>query len=130
MTNPDWIMVPREPTEAMLEVMHDRVRILVDPAAKTADIQNDAEVWSAMLAVAPTRTPATSPEPDDAVVEKVARAICIEEEQDPDGPHPEDAAEGRTDGFPMWVFYTGSARAAIAAYESTRSALAALGGAR
>lgn len=60
----DFVLVPREATEAMLDVMHDRIRILVDPEARTADIQNDRELWSALLAAAPA-----SPEP--AVVASV-----------------------------------------------------------
>ena len=50
----------------------------------------------------------------DGMVERVARAICVAEEQDPNGPHPEDTAEGRTDGFPLWMFYAHAARAALA----------------
>lgn len=46
------VLVPREPTEAMLDVMHERIRILCDPAKRTADIQNDREVWTAMLSAA------------------------------------------------------------------------------
>ncbi|QLQ28474.1 MAG: hypothetical protein HZT39_09605 [Pseudoxanthomonas sp.] len=48
-----WKLVPREPSEAMLDAMHERIRILCDPARRTADIQNDREVWAAMLAAAP-----------------------------------------------------------------------------
>lgn len=46
-------LVPREPTEAMLEALHDTVRILVDPAERECSICNEREVWSAMLAAAP-----------------------------------------------------------------------------
>ena len=59
-----------------------------------------------------TQPPETTPVSGDEV-ERVARAICIAEDLDPDGPHPEDAAEGRTDGFPLHVFYANAARAAI-----------------
>jgi len=52
---------------------------------------------------------------DEALVEVMARAICVEAEQDPDAPHPEDEAGGITDGFPMYVFYLGSARAVLTA---------------
>lgn len=41
--------MPAEATEEMLDVMHDRVRILVVPSERRADIQNDAEVYTAML---------------------------------------------------------------------------------
>ncbi|WP_146049696.1 hypothetical protein [Novosphingobium sp. HII-3] len=40
----------QEPSEGMLDEMHGRVRILVDPGQRSADIQNDREVWKAMLA--------------------------------------------------------------------------------
>lgn len=49
-----WVLVPREPTDAMLDAMHGRIRILCNPAERTADIQNDAEVWAAMIAAAPS----------------------------------------------------------------------------
>jgi hypothetical protein len=48
-----WKLVPVEPTDAMLDAMHDRIRILCVPAEKRADIQNDRFVWSVMLAAAP-----------------------------------------------------------------------------
>lgn len=47
-----FVLVPREPSEAMLDAMHERIRILCDPARRTADIQNDREVWAAMLSAA------------------------------------------------------------------------------
>jgi len=59
--------------------------------------------------------PMSRPDAGDEDVERVARALCVAEELDPDGPHPEDAAEGRTDGFPLWMFYAHAARAALAA---------------
>jgi hypothetical protein len=61
-----WALVPIEPNEAMLDALHNRIRILVNPADKSADIQNDREVWSAMLAAAPTPTT-----PDGAGVDPV-----------------------------------------------------------
>jgi len=56
----DYVLVPREPTEAMLEALHRDVRIKADPALKTADIMNEREVWSAMLAASPQPVPATN----------------------------------------------------------------------
>ena len=56
----DFVLVPRVATEAMLDVMHASIRTLVDPEARTADIQNDRELWSALLAAAAAPT---SPEP-------------------------------------------------------------------
>jgi len=56
----DYVLVPREPTEAMLEALHRDVRIKADPALKTADIMNEREVWSAMLAASPEPAPATN----------------------------------------------------------------------
>lgn len=47
-----YALVPVEPTEAMLDAMHDRIRILCNPAEKSASIRNDREVWAAMLAAA------------------------------------------------------------------------------
>lgn len=47
-----YALVPVEPTEAMLDVMHECVRILCNPAKKSASIRNDREVWAAMLAAA------------------------------------------------------------------------------
>ena len=74
-----WVLVPREPTEAMLDALHDRIRILVDPNARTADIQNDREVWSAMLAATPA--------PDNpAMVEDDAAFLRRVSEGDHDGP--------------------------------------------
>lgn len=43
------IKAMREPSEAILDVMHDRIQILVDPAKRTADIQNDRDLWQAMI---------------------------------------------------------------------------------
>jgi hypothetical protein len=48
-----WVAVPREMTEPMRDAMHDRIRILCDPYERSADIQNDLEVWAAILAAAP-----------------------------------------------------------------------------
>jgi len=54
-----FVLVPREPTEAMLEALHRDIRIKVDPALKIADIMNEREVWSAMLAASPEPVPAS-----------------------------------------------------------------------
>lgn len=74
----EWVLVPREPTEAMLDAMHSRIRILCDPAARTADIQNDREVWAAMLAVsppAPISVPLDRLTALDGFVDRIAEAI-------------------------------------------------------
>lgn len=74
----EWVLVPRVPTEAMLDAMHSRIRILCDPAERTASIQNDREVWAAMLAGSP---PAPVPVPLDrltaldGLVDRIAEAI-------------------------------------------------------
>jgi hypothetical protein len=57
--NSEWVLVPKEPTDEMLTAMHETIRILCCPAEKTADIQNDCEVYQSMLAAAPT-APATA----------------------------------------------------------------------
>lgn len=44
-----WQLVPKQPTEAMLAVLHDQVQIQCNPADKSASILNDAEVYSAMV---------------------------------------------------------------------------------
>jgi hypothetical protein len=49
----EWVLVPREPTDEMMTAMHETIRILCRPAEKTADIQNDSEVYRSMLAAAP-----------------------------------------------------------------------------
>lgn len=72
------MLVPRNPTEAMLDAMHSRIRILCDPAARTADIQNDREVWAAMLAVsppAPISVPLDRLTALDGLVDRIAEAI-------------------------------------------------------
>ncbi|OAH41851.1 hypothetical protein AX777_21300 [Sphingobium yanoikuyae] len=43
------IRAMRDPSDAILDVMHDRIQILVDPAKRTADIQNDRDLWQAMI---------------------------------------------------------------------------------
>lgn len=47
-------LVPVEPTEEMLEVLHSHVAIQVDTWERTADIINDKEWWAAVVAAAPT----------------------------------------------------------------------------
>ena len=43
------IRAMRDPSDAILDVMHDRIQILVDPAKRTADIQNNRDLWQAMI---------------------------------------------------------------------------------
>lgn len=72
----DFVLVPRVPTDAMLDAMHDRIRILVDPEARTADIQNDRELWSALLAAAPASPePASNEAPGRGGVEAFGAAV-------------------------------------------------------
>jgi hypothetical protein len=52
--DPGWKRVPEEPTPQMLDAFHDRIRILCKPDLKEAEVLNDAEVYRAMLAAAPT----------------------------------------------------------------------------
>lgn len=47
-------LVPVEPTEEMLEVLHSNVKILVDTFERTADIINDKEWWASVVEAAPT----------------------------------------------------------------------------
>lgn len=47
-------LVPVEPTEEMLEVLHSHVEIQVDARERTADIINDKKWWAAVVAAAPT----------------------------------------------------------------------------
>ena len=47
-------LVPVEPTEEMLEVLHGSVKIQVDIWERTADIINDKEWWAAVVESAPT----------------------------------------------------------------------------
>lgn len=47
-------LVPGEPTEEMLEVLHSNVKILVDTWERAADIINDKEWWAAVVESAPT----------------------------------------------------------------------------
>lgn len=54
MTIPEgWKLVPVEPTEEMLEVLHSHVKIKVDTWERTADIINDKEWWAEVVASAP-----------------------------------------------------------------------------
>ncbi|NCC41674.1 MAG: hypothetical protein EOM21_20115 [Gammaproteobacteria bacterium] len=46
------VLVPKEPTEEMLDVMHDKILIDVFPRKREANIINDVEVYKAMLAAA------------------------------------------------------------------------------
>lgn len=74
----EWVLVPRVPTEAMLDAMHSRIRILCDPAECTAAIQNDREVWAAMLAAAPpapVSVPLDRLTALDGLVDRIAEAI-------------------------------------------------------
>ena len=48
-----WKSVPVEPTEHMLNVMHDRVLISVNTRKEEARIVNDKEWWSMVVAAAP-----------------------------------------------------------------------------
>lgn len=64
----EFKMVPVEPTEEMLQVLHSQVQILVDPAQRTADIINDNAWWAAMLAAAPA-----SPQSRGLIMSEVKR---------------------------------------------------------
>lgn len=46
-------LVPVEPNEEMLEVMHSHVKIQVDTWERTADIINDKEWWASVVEAAP-----------------------------------------------------------------------------
>lgn len=48
-----FVLVPVEPTEEMLEVLHSSVLIQVDAFERTADIINDRKWWSSVVAAAP-----------------------------------------------------------------------------
>lgn len=58
-----WQLVPKEPTKEMLDVFHDRIRILCKPDRHEAEVLNDREVWALMLAAAPYPAPQPQPEP-------------------------------------------------------------------
>ena len=47
-----WVVVPREPTEAMLQTFHDTVLIECYPYARTASVLNDRATYRAMIAAA------------------------------------------------------------------------------
>lgn len=49
-----WKLVPIEPTEAMLNVLHDRVLISVNSRKQEASILNDKAWWKAVVDSAPT----------------------------------------------------------------------------
>jgi hypothetical protein len=73
-----FVLVPREPTEAMLDVLHENIRILVDPVERTTDIQNDREVWTAMLSAAPhTRQGGVSMSFGDELAEAIMLATKL-----------------------------------------------------
>lgn len=74
------VMVPREPTEAMLDTMHATIRILVDPREKTADVQNDREVWSAMIAASPAPSPAPDERDDKTEILRTVRINFTDEQ--------------------------------------------------
>lgn len=48
-----WKLVPIEPTEAMLNVLHDRVLISVNSRKQEANILNDKAWWKAVVESAP-----------------------------------------------------------------------------
>lgn len=48
-----WQWVPIEPTDAMLDVMHKSIRIHCIPSLGEANILNDKDVYTSMLAAAP-----------------------------------------------------------------------------
>ena len=48
-------MVPREPTEEMIDVFHDRICIQCRPDKRDAEVMNDRAVYAAMLAAAPAQ---------------------------------------------------------------------------
>lgn len=48
-----WKLVPVEPTEEMLNVLHDRVLISVNSRKREANILNDKAWWAAVVAAAP-----------------------------------------------------------------------------
>lgn len=43
------IAAMREPSDAMLNVFHDRIVIECRPASRDAEVKNDAEVWAAAI---------------------------------------------------------------------------------
>lgn len=45
-----WVVVPREPTEAMLQTFHDTVLIECYPYARTVSVLNDRATYRAMIA--------------------------------------------------------------------------------
>jgi len=56
-----WQVVPKQPTPEMLNVFHDRIRILCKPDRHEAEVLNDCEVWALMLATAPHPAPQLQP---------------------------------------------------------------------
>ena len=48
-----YVLVPVEPTEEMLEVMHESVKIEVDTLCRTASIINDKQWWSSVICASP-----------------------------------------------------------------------------
>lgn len=48
-----YILVPVEPTEEMLVVMHERILIDVNSEKREANILNDKEWWAAVIASTP-----------------------------------------------------------------------------
>lgn len=50
LTAAGYAVVPREPTEAMLQTFHDTIVIECRPNKREASVLNDIDVWAAMLA--------------------------------------------------------------------------------
>lgn len=48
-----YVLVTVEPTEEMLEVMHESVKVEVDTLCRTASIINDKQWWSSVICASP-----------------------------------------------------------------------------
>ena len=46
------VVVPKEPTEKMLQTFHDTIVIQCRPDKREASVLNDIDVWNAMIAAA------------------------------------------------------------------------------
>jgi hypothetical protein len=72
-----WKLVPVEPTEAMLEEFHDRIRIEARPADQLCSVLNDRYVWAAMLSAAPPAPAGDGWRPIITHNPKTDPAICL-----------------------------------------------------
>ena len=52
LTASGFAIVPIEPTEEVLAVLHSKIRIQCDPRAQTASIMNDKALWRSMIVAA------------------------------------------------------------------------------